>query len=405
MPNKNDIVIVSALRTPFGRYCGSLAEIDYYDLSAIPMREVLKRANVPGGTVGEVFWGVPDTSVCKDPFSPIAARQALIKAGLPHETSSISFDMSGVSAMHAIKLAAMTMKSGETDCTIVGGATSLSRESQNIRGLREKSARPDNIKILDPLQALGYKDFDALAVDCDNVAAEYRIDRVEQDEWSLRSHLNYGKAWSTGKFKEEILSLSITQENGESMNLDIDEQYNPHITTHELAELRTICDTKSITAGNSAGINDGACAILLMTREKAIETGLPPLATVIANISMAINAHRMPEAPGYAAEMVCKKAGLTLDNIDLIEINEDFACTPLASLRIVSGDDKKKLRQLQDMTNINGSAIALGHPVTASGARIVMSLMYELRRRGGGYALGALSGGLAQADACIIKVD
>ncbi len=151
MANKNnDVVIVSALRTPFGRYCGSLRDIDYYDLGAIPMREVLKRVNVPGKTVGEVFWGVGDTSVCKDPYTPVAARQSLIKAGLPHETSSISFDMACVSAMHAVKLAAMTMKLGEIDCAIAGGATSFSREPLVVRGLRSNGFRLGDVKMEDP---------------------------------------------------------------------------------------------------------------------------------------------------------------------------------------------------------------------------------------------------------------
>ena len=142
-----------------------------------------------------------------------------------------------------------------------------------------------------------------------------------------------------------------------------------------------------------------------MTREKAIESGAQPLATIVANVSMAIDASRTAETPGYAIQMVCKKAGLILDDIDVIEINEDFACIPLVSLRIVAGDDKHRLRGLKDKTNINGSSIAVGHPSTATAARIIMNLMYELRRRGGGYALGTLCGSLAQADACIIKVD
>ncbi len=406
MVNKNnDVVIVSALRTPYGRYCGSLRDIDYYDLGAIPMREVLKRVNVPGKTVGEVFWGVGDTSVCKDPYTPVAARQSLIKAGLPHETSSISFDMACVSAMHAVKLAAMTMKLGEIDCAIAGGATSFSREPLVVRGLRSNGFRLGDVKMEDPLLALGYKDFNPVAVDSDNVALEHGVDRLEQDEWAYRSHMNYGKSWNAGKFKEEIFPLSIPQEKGDPKILDIDEQYRPTTTMEGLAKLKTVYGTKTITAGNAPGMNDGASAILLMTRQKAAEMGLQPLATVVANVSLAINASRMPEGPGYAMLAICKKAGLTLDDINVIEINEAFACVPLVSMRVAAGGDKKKLQELKDKTNINGSAIAIGHPNTSTGARVIMGLMYELRRRGGGYALGTLCGGLAQADACIIKVD
>jgi acetyl-CoA C-acetyltransferase len=406
--NKNsDVVIVSALRTPFGRYGGSLRDIDYFDLGAIPIREVLKRVNVTPGTVAEVFWGVGDTSPCKDVYTPVAARQTLIKAGLPHETASISFDMACVSAMHAVKLAAMEMKAGEIDCAIAGGATSFSREPLIVRNLRFNGFRLGDVKMEDPLLGLGYKDFNPVSVDSDNIALEHGVDRAEQDEWACRSHINYGKAWAAGKFKEEIFPIPIPQEKGEPKILDIDEQYRANATLEGLAKLKTVYNTRTITAGNAPGLNDGASAILLMTRQKAQEMGLNPLATIVTNVHFAMNASRMPEAPGYGMLMALKKAGLTLDDIAVMEINEAFACVPLVSLRILAGGDneKAKLAQLKEKTNINGSAIAIGHPNTASGARIIMTLMYELRRRGGGYAMGSLCGGLAQSNTCIIKVD
>jgi acetyl-CoA C-acetyltransferase len=313
--------------------------------------------------------------------------------------------MSGVSAMHAVKLAAMAMKLGEIDCAIAGGATSISRNSLVASAVSQNSLNSRIMKIEDSPSALNYKDFNPAAMDCDRVAAEYGVDRTEQDEWAYRSHIHYGNAWKAGKFEEEILPLPVCRENSQNVILNIDEQYKPNITVGELAKFKHWHGIKTITAANGAAMSDGASAILLMNREKALETGLQPLATVIANVSLAINLTRMPEAPGFAIQMVCKKAGFTLDNMDIIEINEDFACVPLIALRIVAGDNEKKFQKLKDKTNINGSSIAIGHPVTASGARIIMNLMYELRRRGGGYALGTLCGGLAQADACIIKVD
>lgn len=408
MVNKNsDVVIVSALRTPFGRYGGSLRDIDYYDLGAIPMREVLKRVNVPPNTVGNVFWGVGDTSACKEVYTPVAARQTLIKAGMPHETPSISFDMACVSAMHAIKLAAMEMKAGEIDCAIAGGATSFSREPLILRNLRFNGFRLGDVKMEDPLFGLGYKDFNPVSVDSDNIAIEHGVDRVEQDEWAARSHAKYGEAWKAGKFKEEIFPVTIPQEKGDPKVLDIDEQYRPGSSVEALAKLKTVYGTKTITAGNAPGLNDGASAILLMTRQKAADMGLKPLATIVTNVHFAMNASRMPEAPGYGMLMALKKSGLSLEDIKVMEINEAFACVPLVSLRILAGGDneKKKLAELKEKTNVNGSAIAIGHPNTASGARIVMNLMYELQRRGGGYAMGSLCGGLAQSNTCIIKVD
>src|SRR4030043_1711550 len=180
MANANDVVIVAAARTPFGRFGGSLRDIDYYELGAIPMREVVKRAGIKPGTVDEVFWGVGDTSACRDPYTPVAARQSLIKAGLPHETVSISFAMACVSAMHAVKLAAMEMAAGEIDAAIAGGATSFGQSPMVVRGLRFNGFRMGDVKMEDPLLALGYKDFNPVSVDTDNVAAEYGIDRKEQ---------------------------------------------------------------------------------------------------------------------------------------------------------------------------------------------------------------------------------
>jgi len=256
----------------------------------------------------------------------------------------------------------------------------------------------------DPLYALGYKDYNPVSVDTDDVAFEYNISREEQDEWALRSHKNYGDAWSKGKFKDEMIVMEIPQKKGEPKVLDIDEQYRPETTSETLAKLKSVYGTRAITAGNAPGLNDGATAILFMTRDKANELGLEPLGTVVAMSSIAIHPNRMPEGPAYAIRKALDLAGMTLEDIAVIEINEAFAAVPLVSTKMLAEGDNKKWEEIKAKTNINGSAIAIGHPNTASGARIVMTLMYELRRRGGGYALGAICGGLAQADACIIKV-
>jgi acetyl-CoA C-acetyltransferase len=402
--NGNDVVIVSAVRTPFGRYGGSLKDIDFYDLGALPMREVISRVKVSPDVVDGVFWGVGDTSPCKEAFTPVPARQSLLKAGLPYKTVSTSFDMACVSAMHAIELASVYIRLGEMDALIVGGATSFSQEPLIVRGLRFSGHRLGDVKMEDPLVGLGFKDYKPVSVESDDVAAEYGIGRQEQDEWALRSHVNYGTAWNAGKFKDEIMPLILPKANGEPKILDIDEQYRPETSLEKLAKLKTIYGTRAITAGNAPGMNDGATAILLMRRKKAEELSLDCLATVISQASIAIQPSRMPEGPAFAIQKALKKASLRLDDIAVIEINEAFACVPLISTKLLSRDDAKKLQQIRDKTNINGSAIAIGHPNTASGARIVMNLMYELRRRGGGYAMGAICGGLSQACATIIKV-
>lgn len=405
MADKNDVVIVSAVRTPFGRYGGSLRDFDYYELGAIPMREVLKRVNAKPEVVDEVFWGVGDTSACRDPYTPVAGRQSLIRAGLPHETVSISFDMACVSAMNAVRLAALEMKAGEIETAICGGATSFGQSPLVVRGLRFGGFRMGDVKMEDPLFALGYKDFNPVSVDSDNVAHEYGFTREDMDEWAFRSHQNYGNAWNAGKFKEEIMPLEIPQPKGDPVTLDIDEQYRADTSMERLARLKTVYDTRAITAGNAPGLNDGATALLVMTRKKAEELGMEVLATVVQSVSIAINASRMPEGPGIAMKKALKNADMTFDDMTAMEINEAFACVPLVSMMVAVDNDKAKYQALREKMNINGSAIAIGHPNTASGARLIMNLMYELRRRGGGYAMGAICGGLAQANACIIKVE
>lgn len=399
-----DIVIVSAVRTPFGRYCGALKEYDYFDLGAIPMKGVLDRVNVSGDQVDEVFWGVGDTSVCKDVYTSVAARQTLIKAGLPPETPSISFDKACVSAMSAVHYGCRAIVAGEIECAIAGGATSFSQEPLIVRGLRWKGFRIGDVKMEDPLFALGYKDFNPVSVDTDNLAIEYGVSRQEQDEWALRSHQRYGEAWKSGKFEVELMPLAIAQPRKDPIMMRIDEQYRPDISLDALAKLPGIYGCKGVTAGNAPGLNDGATAILFMTRKKSESLGLKPLAEIISLASIARPPDRMAEAPAFAAARALTQAGLTLDNIDVLEINEAFAAVPLVSTLKMVGQDRQEAEKLREKTNINGSAIAIGHPNTASGARVLMNLMYELRRRGGGYALGAICGGLAQADACILKV-
>ena len=403
MPEK-EIVIVSAARTPFGRYCGSLREYDYFDLGAIPMREVLKRIQLEPNVVDEVFWGVGDTSVCKDVYTPVAARQTLLKAGLPDETPSIAFDKACVSAMSAAKLASMAIKLGEIDVAIAGGATSFSQEPLIVRGVRYQGFRIGDQKMEDPLYALGYKDFNPVSVDSDDVAHEYGFTRDDMDEWAYLSHKKYGEAWTAGKFKDEIIPMEIQFRKQDPYILEIDEQYRSKTTIESLGNLKTIYGCKSITAGNAPGLNDGSTSLLMMSKDKAEELNLEVLGTIVAMTSIAISPNRMPEGPGFAMKKVLHMAGQGIDNINIIEINEAFAAVPLVSLDVLMDKDRAAAKTLYGKTNVNGSAIAIGHPNTASGARIMMNLMYELRRRGGGYALGSICGGLAQADACIIKV-
>jgi acetyl-CoA C-acetyltransferase len=401
---EQNIVMVSAARTPFGRYGGSLKEMDYYELGAIPMAEVIKRVDLEPGLVGEVFWGVGDTSVCRDVYTPVAARQSLIGAGLPPETASVSFDKACVSAMSAVKMGCGAIRLGEIKVAIGGGATSFSRVPLVVRDLRHSGFRRGDVTMEDPLYALGYKDFNPVSVDTDNVAFEYGISREEQDEWAAASHRKYGEAWTAGKFRDEIMPLEIKLPRQEPYQLDIDEQYRSDASQEKLGRLKPIYGTRAITPGNAPGLNDGAAAILIMSADTADELGLEPLASIVAMTSIATKTDRMAEAPGLAMQKVLAMADISLEQVDYLEINEAFAAVPLVSLVRLCDGDKQKAQRLKSRTNVNGSAIAIGHANTASGARIMMNLMYELRRGGGGYAMGAICGGLAQADACLIKV-
>jgi len=252
----------------------------------------------------------------------------------------------------------------------------------------------------DPLYALGYKDFNPVSLDTDDVAYEYVISRDAQDEWAVRSHQNYGEPWNAGKFEAEILLLKITLKNQESFTLNIDEQYRPNTSLDSFKKSKPVYGTRAITSGNAPGLNDGAAAILFMTRAKADDLGLEPLAEIISMTSIDISPLRMNEGPAYAAVKALKLLDMSIHDINVMEINEAFAAVPLVSSLLMADKDKYKAKRLRQKTNTNGSEIAIGHPNTASGARLIMNLTYELGRRGGGFALGAICGSLAQADAC-----
>ena len=400
----NEIVIVSVARTPFGRFGGSLKEYSPVDLGAIVMREVINRSGYDG-SVDDIFWGVGDTVSFKDVYTPVIARQTLLKAGLSPETQSCSLDKACVSAMSAIRLGAISILGGEADVVIAGGVTTFSQIPLVVRNLRFAGHRIGSVTMEDPLFELGYKDFVPVAVDAGEVALSHGVGREEQDEWAVLSHSRYGEAHAAGKLKEEMLPLTIPQKKGEPIILEIDEQYRADISLAKLAKLPLIYGSPTCTAGNAPGLNDGATAVLLMSKDKALALGLPVLATIIASVSVAMEPRLLPEAPAKAIRAALRKAALKLDDFKLFEINEAFAAVTLVSSKILADGDSEVLKGIRKRLNVNGGAIAIGHPNTASGARIVMTMIHELRRRGGGYGVAAICGGLAQGDAMIVRVD
>jgi len=403
--SKDDMVIISAVRTPFGRFGGFFKDVDIYDLGAQAMKASLERISLSGDRIDEVWWGIGDTTSTKDPYTPVVARQSLLKAGLPPETPSCTLDKACVSGMSAINYGIRSIKAAEVEVVMAGGATSFSTVPYLARNLRFSGVRVGGFKLEDPIFPLGYKDYAPVAVDSGDVAVEYGVSREEQDEWAVMSHLKYGEAYNAGRFQDEIAPYVLKGNDGSIETLALDEQYRPGIRYEDLAKMSTIFGSKTCTAGNAPGMNDGACAVIVTTRGKAGELGLQPLGTVLGMVTTAARPRLLPVAPALAIHKLFKKLDVTIDDMDLFEINEAFACVPLVSAKILAGNDPVKYQAIKDRMNVNGGAISIGHPNTCSGARLVATLIYELRRRGGGLGVAAICGGLTQGDAAVIKVD
>ena len=388
------VVIVDAVRTPFGRFCGSLKDYDYFDLGALPIRELVERSDFPKEEVQELIFGIGDTSVCQDVYTPLASRQMALRAGLPDNLISVCIDRACVSGSSAVRYLYRLIKHGDISCGIAGGATSFSRTPLILRGVRSEGFRLGNMTLEDPLYRLGYKDYDSMVGQIDGLAYEHGISRLEQDEWAYKSHMSYVDAVKNNKFSKEIMSLP---------ELSIDEQVRPDTTVEKLGKLKTAYGSRTITAGNAPGLNDGAAAILVMSETKANMMGYEPIAEIISMTSFAMDPNRTAEAPGRAIMSLLDKSDVSIFDVDFIEINEAFAAVVLVSLKVMSEYYDIELDYLKSITNVNGSAIACGHANTASGARMTMNLAYELQRRGEGYALGSIGGALGLGDAFILK--
>ncbi|MBS3977741.1 MAG: thiolase family protein [Syntrophomonadaceae bacterium] len=404
--NIDDVVIISGVRTPFGRFGGTMKDMDIVDLSADVMKAALERASLKPEQVDEVWWGCGDTSNTKDVFTPVIGRQSLLKAGMPPNTPCCTFDKACVSGTSAVMYALRAIKTGEAEIVLAGGATHFSSVPFLLRDIRFQGHRIGAIKMEDPLFPLGYKDFAPVAVDSGRVAVLHGITRQMQDEWAAASHAKYGKAWNEGKYKDEMLPLEFPQKDGKVKVLDIDEQYRSDSTVEKLAKLAPIFDNiGGVTAGNAPGLNDGAVALIITSRTKAEKLGIKPLATIITMASIGADPTMLPIAPALAIKKCFEKTGLTMDDMDLLEINEAFACVPLVSSKILAENDENKWDLIKNKMNVNGGAVAVGHANCASGARLLLALMYELKRRGGGIGAIGICGGLTQGDAAIIQVE
>lgn len=395
-------VIVGAVRTPFGSFGGSLRGIPVKNLAAYVISGVVERAGLSPVKVEEIYLGVCCQAQSEEVMAPVIARQALIDAGFPVETVSLTMDRACCAGTAAIQMAHRSLRSGDVSICIAGGAENMSLTPYVLHDLRWGS-RLRNVTLREPL-IISYRG-NPVARDAGEVALEYGITREEQDEWALMSQKRYDAAKEAGKFREEIMPITVSAgRKGEISLFSEDEFPRPGTTLKRLARLSTVYGSPTVTAGNAPGLNDGAAALLIMNENKAKEFGFSPLAEIVATASVAESPRNIPVVPAYAIRKVIAQAGLSIDDIDLFEINEAFAAMPLTSSKILAEGDDVKIEWIRERTNVNGGAIAIGHPVGASGARIVMTLVYELRRRGGGYGVAAICGGMAQGDAVLVRV-
>ena len=402
MKTGNEVVIVAAARTPFGKFGGAMKDISSLELGVKAISEVLDRLDRGVDLVEELYYG---TCVLAENAleTNVLGRQAVLKAGLSPGVVSLTIDRACCSSMTALHLGYRSIMSGEADVVVAVGSENMSRTPYLASNLRWGQRMGDG-SLTDPLYALGYADWNPVSVDAGEVALQYGVSREEQDCWALRSQQRYARALGEGKFSEEIFPVEVPGRK-QAVTVEQDEQPRPDVTLEGLARLPTIYGSPTITAGNAPGMNTGAAALVLMSREKAQDLGVEILAAVRSIGSVALEPHLIAAAPAPAIEKVLERAGgITLDQVDLIEINEAFAAMPLVSSKILAGENPEKAEKLREKINVNGGAIAIGHPVGASGARIMMTLIYELRRRGGGRGAAAICGGLAQADAVLLEV-
>ncbi|WP_308017528.1 acetyl-CoA C-acetyltransferase [Alkalihalobacillus deserti] len=389
---KREAVIVSAVRTAIGGFNGSLKDMSAPQLGSIVIKEVLQRAGVE--EVDEVIMG----NVLQAGLGQNPARQAAILAGLPYGVSSMTINKVCGSGLKALHLAVQSILLGEGEVIVAGGMENMSQAPYLLKGARD-GFKMGNQKVIDSMVHDGlwcaFNDYH-MGVTAENLCESHGLNREELDKFSAWSQEKAEKAIKKGLFKEEIVPVTIPKGKEGPFIFDTDEHPKPCTTAEKLAKLRPAFKKDGIvTAGNASGINDGAAAFVVMSREKAEELGLKPLVVIRSNASSGVDPKLMGIGPVPATKKALEKAGITLEQVDLIEANEAFAAQSLAVDRELKFD-KEKL-------NVNGGAIALGHPVGASGARILVTLIYELKRRNGRFGLATLCIGGGQGISTIVE--
>ncbi|MDN3351734.1 acetyl-CoA C-acetyltransferase [Actinomadura sp. DC4] len=388
-------VIVAGARTPIGRLLGSLKGFAAVDLGALAIKAALERAGVTGDQVDYVIMG----HVLQAGAGQIPSRQAAVKAGIPMSVPSLTINKVCLSGLDAIALADQLIRAGEFDVVVAGGMESMTNAPHLLPKSRH-GYKYGSIEVLDATAHDGLTDaFDGVSMgeSTEGYNAELGISREEQDAFSARSHQRAAEAAKNGLFDDEIVPVEIPQRKGEPVVFKTDEGVRADTTAESLGRLRpAFSKDGTITAGSSSQISDGACAVVVMSKAKAEELGLTWLAEIGAHGNVAGPDNSLQSQPANAIKHALGKEGLDVGDLDVIEINEAFASVGVQSMRDLGVDESK--------VNVNGGAIALGHPIGMSGARIALHLAYELRRRGGGVGAAGLCGGGGQGDALILKV-
>ncbi|PQA81187.1 acetyl-CoA C-acyltransferase [Limnohabitans sp. TS-CS-82] len=376
-----DIVIVSAARTAVGKFGGSLAKIAATELGSIVIREALARAKVDPAMVGEVIMGqVLAAGAGQNP-----ARQALLKSGIPNSVPALTINAVCGSGLKAVMLAAQAVAYGDSDIVVAGGQENMSASGHVLLGSRD-GQRMGNWNMIDTMIVDGlwdvYNQYH-MGITAENVAKEFHITRDMQDALALASQQKASAAQDAGKFKDEIVSVNIPQRKGDPVVFNADEYINKKTTAEVLAGLRPAFDKAgSVTAGNASGINDGAAAVVVMTAKKAAALGLTPLARIAAFGTSGLDPKIMGMGPVSASRKALERAGWKASDVDLFELNEAFAAQACAVNQQLDIDPAK--------VNVNGGAIAIGHPIGASGCRILVTLLHEMQRTNAKKGLAAL---------------
>ncbi|WP_100399076.1 acetyl-CoA C-acetyltransferase [Bacillus sp. FJAT-44742] len=389
-----EVVIASAARTPIGSYGGSLSSVNAVDLGVAAAKSAIERAGIQPSDIDEVLVG----NILSAGLGQNVARQVGIYSGLPDTTPAVTINKLCGSGLRTVSMAAQFISLGDADVVLAGGVESMSNAPYVVPSARW-GQRMGDAKMIDTMLNDGLMDkFHGIhmGITAENIAEQWSFTREEQDEFALESQRRAERAQQEGLFAEEITPVSVPQRKGAPLVIDKDEFPKPGMTIEKLAKLKPAFKKEgTVTAGNASGINDGAAMLIVMAKEKAEELGVVPLATIKSYGSAALDPKIMGYGPVPASEQALKRAGLKVDDLDLIEANEAFAAQSLAVVKDL-GLNKEKV-------NVNGGAIALGHPIGASGARVLTTLLYEMKRRNARTGLATLCIGGGQGTSLIVE--